>query len=88
MKITANVNWGASVILTEVGANIINKYIGEEAPFLTDEQKIHVFGKSHFEKEDTYSGMLWDLMHIFGDSFYHGCDTPFLGNRILLDDRI
>ena len=88
MEITINVNYGASVVLTENGANAINKYIEEEAYFLTDEQKVHVFGRAHFEKGDSFNGMLWDLMHIFGKSLYHGCEALFLGNKITLDDRI
>lgn len=88
MKIPVNVNYGASVILTEDGANVMNKYIEEEAYFLTGEQKVHVFGRSHFEKGDTFNGMLWDVMHIFGKSLYHGCEALFLGNKITLDDRI
>ena len=87
MKIPVNVNYGASVILTENGANVMNKYI-EEAYFLTDEQKVHVFGRAHFEKGDSFNGMLWDLMHIFGKSLYHGCEALFLGNKITLDDSI
>jgi hypothetical protein len=88
MKIPVNVNYGASVILTEDGANVINKCIEEEAYFLTDEQRAHLFGKSHFEKGDTFNGMLWDLMRIFGKSFYHGCGALFLGNKITLDDSV
>jgi len=88
MKITINVNWRSSVILTEAGANVINSYMEKETPYLTSEEKALIFGKDNFKKGDVFKGPLWDTMRIFGDSFYNGCDIPFLENKILIDDKV
>ena len=88
MEITANVNCRAKVVLTGIGSMLLNKYIADEASYLTDEQKIHVFGQVNFKSGDSFTCMFWELMRIFGEYFYHGCEAPFLENKIILNDGI
>jgi hypothetical protein len=87
MKFTVNINWGASVVLTEAGASVLNRYI-ENEKYLTEEQKKLLFGKAYFNAGDTFCCVLWDMMRIFGDSLYHGCEIPFFENKVILDDAL
>ena len=74
MKI--NMNDSVRVTLTATGAQVYNKYLSQ-------------FTFSGRREPNTTEGYvlktpLWDLMHIFGNSIYMGCNVPFEFNVLEL----
>lgn len=80
-----NVNRTAEVILSEAGAELINKMYEE---FVTRFPNVKALGdEKHFEKGDAYRDQLWALMNTFGPEMFMGNDCPFLDCEIFIEDE-
>ena len=78
MKINTNDN--VYVRLTEAGKRALDKHYEDLASSLRP--LIFTYHGPQMEPDGRYRFQLWDLMNIFGPSFYSGCDTPFVDNSI------
>jgi hypothetical protein len=79
-RILFNTNCKVWVRLTAKGKEVYNKHWDKYirwANITAPELKPDKDGWVEFQ--------LWDLMNIFGESHYNGCDIPFEGNVILFD---
>ena len=73
-----NMNNTAEVVLTKRGAQILN-----------DSDERFIFVHTHngpYSEGETFSSELWNIMRIFGNYLYNGCDIPFVSNNILIKE--
>lgn len=78
MKVVLNMNFSASVVLTESGARVQNTRHAEIARQTGGQVRI-----PNVEAGDTIERELWALMETFGPHFYMGADeVPFDSNMV------
>ena len=78
-----NLNKNVQVILTKKGAKILNQY-NENIRKVLNNTTFYKYYPITYIEGDTYENMLWEIMRIFGNDLFNGCETPFKNNEILI----
>jgi hypothetical protein len=76
-----SLNDKASVVLTQNGANVLNKSNTTWNSWFEDKNISHRT-KTDYKVGDVYTVTAWQLFATFGNSFSWGEDSPFLENNI------
>lgn len=75
-----NLNERVQVVLTPRGAEIWN---ANEAQY----ENVHYSKPNYKQAGDVLKESLWSLFQVFGKDIYMGCQVPFEGCEIVLDEK-
>ena len=81
---TLNINARTKVVLTKVGADVLNDYFRQYHLGITEQTK--QWEEEHFpttyKEGDVFETELHHIMHIFGYGLIPGNDIPFKNNEV------